>query len=204
MDILTRIRFSPERELIGLLFERFGLQAVLDHYLASGKAVPHDALLLGTQLRLTPLLAPRLIALLDEVTERLGFTEPVHLFVQPSSEINAFSLHALGDRPHAVSLNSGLVERMDDDELRFVLGHEVGHLAWRHHHGRLIPLALGEDEDGDSRVPPLLARRLESWDRLAELSADRAGFLATGEDLAHVVPAFSSSISPRMVSSRSA
>lgn len=188
--LLARIRFGPERDLIEMLFERFGLEDVLAHYLASGKAVPHDALLLGSQLRLTRLLAPRLIALLDEVTERLGFSEPIHLFVQPSAEINAFSLHALGDRPHAISLNSGLVERMDDHELRFVLGHEVGHLAWRHHRGRLIPLALGEDEDGESRVPPLLARRIESWDRLAELSADRAGFLATGEDLTHVVPAF--------------
>ena len=187
---LNRIRFGPERDLIDLLFDRFGLAAILDHFETAGEVIPYWEYILGTQLRLTPLLAPRLIDLLTEVCARLGFTEPIDLFVQESSEINGFSLHSMRGRPHVISVNSGMVERMNDCELKFVLGHEVGHLAYGHYRSRLVPVALGEDTAGQSRVPPLLARRLASWDRQAELSADRAGFLAANGDLEQIVSAF--------------
>jgi hypothetical protein len=189
-SLLDHLRYPREEQLLALLFDRFGLDALVDHHLESGEANPWREVLLGSQLRLTPLLSPRLFGLLGEVVAILGFEEPVDLFVAPSAEINAFSIHGFGGHPHAISLHSGLIERMDDDELRFVLGHEVGHLAWRHYRARMVPLALGEEEDGTSRVPPLLARRLESWDRLAELSADRAGFAAAGGDLDHIVRCF--------------
>jgi hypothetical protein len=187
---LSAIRFSPERELLELLFDRFGLESILSHYEESGQAAPYYEFIMGSQLKLTPLLAPRLLTLLTEVREALTFDEPIDLFVQPSADINAFSMHSLKDKPHVVSLNSGLIERMSDDEIRFVLGHEIGHLSYRHYRARLVGPALGEDEQGISRVPPLLHRRLESWDRQAELSADRAGFTAAGGDIQTIIPAF--------------
>lgn len=187
---LAHIRFGPERDLIDLLFERFGLEDILAHYDASGEVQPYYEVILASQLRLTRLLAPRLIDLLEEVCATLGFEQAVELFVQPSPEINAFSLHGQKGQPHVVSLNSGLIERMDDDEIRFVLGHEIGHLAYAHYRARLVPAALGEDEDGATRIPPLLGRRLETWDRQAELSADRAGFAAAAGTIEPVVSAF--------------
>ena len=40
--------------------------------------------------------------------------------------------HGIGmDKPFIV-LNSGLVELLDDEELRFVVGHEVGHVLSGH------------------------------------------------------------------------
>ena len=42
----------------------------------------------------------------------------------------------------------------------------------------------------ESRLPPLLERRLETWDRLAELSADRAGYAAVEGNLNAIVSAF--------------
>lgn len=190
-DLLTRIRFGPEKDLLETLFDRFGLDEILEHFIESGGAGPHYELVLSTQLRLTPLLAPRLVPLMAEVRRRLDFDEPIDLFVQPDAEINAFALHSIheGD-PHAISLTSGLVKAMSDDELSFVLGHEVGHLAFRHYRARLLDVAVGEDADGDSRLPALLRRRLGSWDRLAELSADRAGFAAAQGKIEPIVSAF--------------
>ncbi|TNE89418.1 MAG: M48 family peptidase [Deltaproteobacteria bacterium] len=187
---MDHIRFRPEQQLIDLLFERFGLEDILAHYEESGEVLPFYEVVLASQLRLTPLLAPRLMGLLDEVRDTLGFEAPVDLFVQADSEINAFALHGMSDKPHVVSLNSGLIERMDDDEIRFVLGHEIGHLAYRHYRSRLLNAALGEDETGETRMPPLLQRRLETWDRQAELSADRCGFTAAGSDIETAVRAF--------------
>src|SRR5262249_20924388 len=57
------------------------------------------------------------------------------------------------------------------------------HLAWRHYRARLAEAAFGRDSEGGSKAPPLLTRRLESWDRLAEISADRAGFLVIDGNL---------------------
>ncbi len=190
-DLLSHIRFRPEETLLDTLFDRFGLHEILGHFIESGGVGPHYELVLSTQLRLTPLLAPRLVPLMAEVREFLHFEEPVDLFVQPDAEINAFALHSVheGD-PHAISLTSGLVKAMSDDELRFVLGHELGHLAYRHYRARLLDVAVGEDASGDSRLPALLRRRLGSWDRLAELSADRAGFAAAKGQLEPIVSAF--------------
>ncbi|MDF1562338.1 MAG: M48 family metallopeptidase [Deltaproteobacteria bacterium] len=190
-DLLSHIRFEPEAQLLDTLFDRFGLDEILDHFIEAGGAGPHYELVLSTQLRLTPLLAPRLVPLMAEVRERLEFAEPIDLFVQPDAEINAFALHTVheGD-PHAISLTSGLVKAMSDDELRFVLGHELGHLAYRHYRARLLDVAVGEEPTGESRLPALLRRRLGSWDRLAELSADRAGFAAAEGRLEPIVSAF--------------
>ena len=193
MHPLDSIRFEPEKTLVEELFERFSLEAIVLNYEQSGEGEPAREMVLSTQLRLTPLLAPRLCRLFEEVKTRLQFLEPVELFVQSNSDINGFSLHSLSaDKPHIVSLTSGMIERMNDEELRFVLGHELGHLHFRHHRPRLVYAALAteEEEDLPARIPPLLQRRMETWERLAELSADRAGFVAIAGHLEPVVSAF--------------
>lgn len=188
---LAQIRFAAERELIDQLFERFGLAALIDHFVELGSLSEMHDLALASQLRLTPVVSPRLHGLLDEARAALGFDEPIDLFVAPSADINAGAIHSVhGARPHVLSVTSALIERMDDDELRFVLGHELGHLGYQHYRARLAGAAFGEDEAGEPRVPPLLARRLESWDRLAELSADRAGLRVIGGRLDVIVRVF--------------
>ena len=190
-DVLATLRFLPERELIEQLFERFGLAALIDHFIDVGSLSDMHDLVLASQLRVTAVVSPRLHGLLAEVQATLGFDDPIELFVGQDAQINAGAIHALHPgRPHLLSLTSALVERMDDDELRFVLGHEVGHLGFEHYRARLAGAAFGTDDDGEARVPPLLARRLESWDRLAELSADRAGLAVVGGRLDTVVRVF--------------
>lgn len=189
--ILDPIRFGPERELIAQLSARFGLEVLIEHFVSSGGVRSAYDAVLGSQLRLTPLLAPRLIGLLDEVRIALGFDERLELFVGQGSMVNAGAMHAIApEEPHVVELTSALVERMTDDELRFVLGHEVGHLAFRHYRARLAIAAFGVDDNERSKAPALLVRRMESWDRLAELSADRAGFTVVGNRLEVAVSAF--------------
>lgn len=188
---LDQLRFGPERDLHDKLFERFGLDVLIEHFVASGGVRPAYDVVLGSHLRLTPLLAPRLCALLDDARAALGFMEPLEMFVAQEASVNAGSIHAIGPgEPHLITLTSALVERMSDDELRFVLGHELGHLAWRHYRARLALAAFGYDDEERSKAPPLLARRMETWDRLAEISADRAGFVVIGGKLEVAVSAF--------------
>lgn len=188
---LTPIRFGHEKTLIDGLFARFGLEVLIDHFVSSGGVRSAYDAILGEKLRLTPLLAPRLVGLLDEVRKTLAFDEPLELFVGQDPVVNASAMHAISaSEPHVLELTSALVERMNDDEIRFVLGHEVGHLAYRHYRARLSVAAFGVDEQNEAKAPPLLARRLESWDRLAEISADRAGLLVVDCRLDVAVSAF--------------
>jgi Zn-dependent protease with chaperone function len=90
------------------------------------------------------------------------------------------------DQPFLV-LTSGLVELLDAEELRFVIGHELGHVLSGHAVYRTMLnhlLALSRRvfwlPIGYLGLRTLLAA-LEEWYRKSELSCDRAGLLA-GQD----------------------
>jgi hypothetical protein len=91
------------------------------------------------------------------------------------------------DHPFIV-LNTGLVDLLDDEELRFVVAHEVGHVLSGHAVYRtmaLILTSLGARlawlPFGNIAISAILMG-LNEWQRKAELSADRAGLLA-GQDV---------------------
>ena len=103
---------------------------------------------------------------------------PLQVFVYQSQTMNAYSFG--WSPPQAVVLTSHLVESMDEDELRYVLGHEMGHIALGHTRlGTLVGGVLGAP-----RVPILSAFLVPIflwWSRCAEYSADRAGAIACGK-----------------------
>ena len=117
--------------------------------------------------------------LCHEVKERLGFHEPVDFFVTGDSSINAFSIAAEdGQHPHIVNVNSELFNLMSEDELKFVIGHELGHLinqdtALR----RLISFVYPPQQ---TQIPITLQYKIHLHDNLAELVADRYGYIACG------------------------
>ena len=45
---LEKTRFQPEAELINSLFERYGLEQVLEHYVSSGQASSMRGMMLAT------------------------------------------------------------------------------------------------------------------------------------------------------------
>lgn len=184
------MRFAPERQKLEQLMQSFGLEPILSHFEREGGVKSIRDNILSNNLKLTQRMAPRLATLIEEVCRTLRYEAPIDLFVAESAIINAYAVYSHDQTPHIVVLTSRLIERMTDDEIRFVLGHEIGHLFFRHYRMHMVPLAFGKDKDGDSNVPKLLDRRLEIWQRLAELSADRAGFLATEGHLDAVVAVF--------------
>lgn len=117
--------------------------------------------------------------LCHEVKERLGFHEPVDFFVTGDSSINAFSIAAEdGQHAHIVNVNSELFNLMSEDELKFVIGHELGHLinqdtALR----RLINFVYPPQQ---TQIPITLQYKIHLHDNLAELVADRYGYIACG------------------------
>ena len=96
-----------------------------------------------------------------------------------SVSVNACTLvDTAPDRPVIIRINSALIELMTEDELRFVVGHELGHQINRD--GDLSNLISFIFPELESMSPLLLQLKVRAWNQLCELVADRFGFLAAG------------------------
>lgn len=120
---------------------------------------------------------PEFYALCQEVKQQLNFKEPVDFYVTGDSSLNAFSVAAENEgQPHIVNINSSMFDLMSEDELRFVIGHELGHIINKDSSlKRLLFFVFPPD----TTTPPItLQYKIRLHDQLAELVADRYGFLA--------------------------
>jgi Zn-dependent protease with chaperone function len=137
-------------------------------------------LFLANAVRVGPSQRPALDALLADVCTTLDWPERPELYVTQSPELRA---HAIGfERPFIV-ISSGALELLEsDDERRFLLAHELGHIMSGHMLYRtvaLVILAVGTLAllpVGLALLPFQLA--LLEWHRKSELSTDRAALLA--------------------------
>lgn len=111
-----------------------------------------------------PEVLPRIAALMHNVCERLGVPrEGVQGFVYASPYFQA-ECHLTGLDNCIVRLSSSLVEALNEEELMFVIGHELGHFLLRH---------LWDDrKPSEGDLEELLVSRRR------ELSVDRVGLLA--------------------------
>lgn len=136
---------------------------------------------LGNGIRVDHRQYPRVHRLYAEAATALDVTELPELYVQLDRNLNAMCVGL--DRPIIV-VNSGAVELLDDDELRCLLGHELGHALSGHAVYRTmivvltnLALSFAWFPVGALVLRGIVAALLEWW-RKAELSADRAGLLA--------------------------
>jgi Zn-dependent protease with chaperone function len=123
---------------------------------------------------------PRLQRLWLEVHETLDAPQVYELYVSQSPAVDA-GAYGL-DRPW-VMLLSGSLRLMSDDEIAFLMGHELGHVLSGHalYHTLLVilvQLALAGFPFLLSAVATPVLLALLEWYRKSEISSDRAGLLA--------------------------
>ena len=138
-------------------------------------------LFLGDAVKVGPNQRPKLDAMWTEVLQTLDWPERPELYVSQTPVANAMAVGF--DKPFVI-VNSGLLDILSDDEVRSVLGHELGHIMSGHTTYTTIAYILLSF--GISNLPflagiailPFQLAILE-WHRKSELSADRAGLLST-------------------------
>ena len=125
--------------------------------------------LLATSVTLSKVMAPQVHKMADECIETLEMDIPLELYVFPSPQFNAMCFKPEEGRLH-VMFSSSLLEGFKEDELKFVIGHELGHHVYKHH-----DIPIGYLLKGKQPTSRRLALELFAWSRYAEISADRAG-----------------------------
>jgi Zn-dependent protease with chaperone function len=137
---------------------------------------------LGSAVRVDERQFDRLHRILGEVGRTLDAPELPELYVVANP---AFGALTIGMNKPFIVLNSGVVDLLDEEELRFVIAHELGHAMSGHAVyqtllQRMILLSgvLAAIPAGGLGLRAIMAALYE-WSRKAELSADRAGLLAT-------------------------
>jgi Zn-dependent protease with chaperone function len=136
---------------------------------------------LANAVRTGPTQRPKLDRMLTEVLSALDWPVRPQLYVTQTPFLNAA---AVGFETPFIVINSGALEELNDDEIRFLIAHEVGHIMSGHTTYRTIAILLllfGVHNipmmAGLALMPFQLA--LLEWYRKSELSSDRAGLLGT-------------------------
>ena len=184
-DKSKSVKFAPEIALERQLRNniREALQAgVVETLMQLADSGDSDAyfrsVMEGHSLKVGKRLLGHLSDLFDEVKEALGFDQPVDFYVTGDSTVNAFSVSIENaEGPCIVNVNSALLTLMTDLEVKFVLGHELGHLI---DHDSKMNSLISFVYPNAELMPVGLQHKVRLWSQLAELEADRYGYMACG------------------------
>lgn len=174
------IRVGLEIELEGKLYQTLEGKLV-EKIIAEANYEPEENIwkniLEGHSFKVTEKMSPKLFELFQSVKRKLNYRKPIDFYITNSAELNAFALTRPDENDaDIININSALVSMFDDDELRFVVGHEIGHLITRYARVvKLINFVFPEAE----KMPIILAHKIELWQKVSELTADRFGYIAS-------------------------
>jgi len=175
------IRYRGDNNDVQELFDTYRVGDYLDTFEENRRR--HDQgmreQLLKHGIRLTENLSPRIYRLFNEVCDNLEIESSAEVFCLPDQEINAFAILDIREKGTSslIGLTAGALERLDDSELRSIIGHELGHFLCGHNRMNAL-LSFDENNPSVTVLPSFGESLFLRWRKKAEISADRAGLLA--------------------------
>ena len=135
---------------------------------------------MSSKVRLSEAQCPRIYNLLPPICEKLGIPVP-ELYLEMDRVPNAYTY---GDSRIFITVTSGLLEIMDEEEIQTVLAHECGHILCRHVLYHTVGKIILSGTAGLLGLGPLVTTAMSTayfyWSRCSEFSADRAAALFCG------------------------
>ena len=126
--------------------------------------------LLGGGLRIHAGQFAHVHAVVEECARMLRMPTP-HVFVRDDPFVPVVGI-GIGD-PYAIVISAQIVEHFQDDELRFLIGRELGHIASGHTRFTSLMSSNGR-ENG------IITIAFGAWLRTIDYTADRVGLLCCG------------------------
>ena len=142
--------------------------------------------LLGTSIRAHDRQLPELHRIVERCARLLGLPMP-HVFVREDLFVCITGM-GLG-QPYSLALSSVWLPHLDEDEVAFLVGSELGHIAAGH--TRLTSLFSASGKEN-----PFVALVFGAWLRRTEYTADRVGLLCCGSIDAAIRAIFKCSFHP--------
>lgn len=131
----------------------------------------------GSNLKVTKENYPQIYQYLEDACKILDLKDVPDLYIDWSYTINACTVGA--ENP-IIILNSGLIDLCTDEEIMFIIGHEVGHIKSIHMLYHMMAQVINYFIDatpGGTLVAGGLQFALYYWSRMSEFTADRAGLM---------------------------
>lgn len=159
------------------------LRAVSGFYTERGERL----MALASHIRVGPKQYPALEKIRTECAETLDLEAVPTVFVARDAQARAMTIGM--DEPFIV-LTTGLLNLTDAEGLRFVVGHEMGHVLSEHAVYKTMLMRLISIQASMSFMPVsalgirVIIAALNEWYRKAELSCDRAGLLCSQDPTA--------------------
>ncbi|HKU67078.1 MAG TPA: RDD family protein [Candidatus Baltobacteraceae bacterium] len=126
--------------------------------------------LVGTSVRVHETQYPQLFAIVKRCAAALDLPMPL-VFVREDYNVPVLAV-GLGD-PYSLVISSNWIEHFKEDELTFMIGRELGHIASGHTRFTSL-LSVNGNEN------PIVSLVFGAWLRKAELTCDRVGLLCCG------------------------
>lgn len=167
------LRFSYESNLLHSIRNNLGPIPLLDQEQARHVLDARRRDLLGDAVRITAELLPDVHSVWRQCLDAVGGDLKGDLFVRQSETYNA-NVFAF-DKRFDILVHSALLNDFTHEEMKFVFGHELGHVLFHH---SLFPVQDLLGRMGDQY--PSESRLLQRWARASEVSADRIGMLCCG------------------------
>lgn len=136
--------------------------------------------IIGDCYRVTQKTCPQLFSLYQTALDRLDVQE-IPFYIKTDFEYNAC---LYGGAKPLLQINSSIVDNFDEEELLYVIGHELGHMksghAIYHNLATMFNQLLSSIPYVGMQAAFGVHFALMMWFRMAECTADRAGVIAAG------------------------
>jgi len=131
----------------------------------------HRMHLLSTSLQITKEITPKIYNVVQTILTQLELQDlDLECYVYNDAEMNASCFTIEGNINIVITISSGLVNNMKEDELTFVIGHEIGHYLFGHL----------EYQETQNEKNELLEMKISKIYQSHEISADRIGLICSG------------------------
>lgn len=166
---LNALKNTPGFETVTKKFWEYGIEKMLSVQCT------------GSNLEITKRNLPEIYELFKLASEILDMKIPA-MYIKLQPELNAY---ATGVNNPIVVLSSAAVDSLTNEELLFIIGHELGHIKSNHvlYHqmAQVLPVigqAIGQITLGVGQLFSMGVRiALLNWQRMSDFTADRAGLL---------------------------